>query len=121
MTDAYREASKYETARKRELRRHHEAKDRERENHLERMKALRAALSPAAARIVVAAESEAEPHPPLVMPMKEAMASGAWPTGDPSPDPDPGYPPQAWLNQEPAPLPAGSVVIAEEGKKARRA
>lgn len=111
MTDAYREASKYETARKRELRRHHEAKDRERENHLERMKALRAALSPAAARIVVAAEGVVDVGEPEDFTEQEPIPLL---TEDPNPAP-------AWLNQEPAPLPAGALLEVAEKPARRRA
>ena len=111
MTDAYREASKYETARKRELKRHHAAKDRERENHQERMNALRAALSPAAARIVVAAEGN---------PFHEAAPSGFVGQGVVEMLKDEGAIPANLLNP-PEPIPPGGVIEVEHKPKARRA
>ena len=119
MSDAYREASKYETARRRELKRHREAVEREQANHEARMLELRQALSPAAARIVVAAEgAEQEASTVRLAAIEDAADSGY---DDASPDPDPGYPPQAWLNQEPAPLPAGALLEVPEKPARRRA
>lgn len=101
----YLEASKYHTACRRELKRHLEAEARELNNHEARMLELRQALSPAAARIVVAAESlEKEFAGPQQLE-----------------DPDPGYPPQDWLNATPPPLAPGALLEVAEKPARRRA
>ena len=106
MTDAYREASKYNTAARREVKRHREAIARELQNHEERMQALRAELSPAAARIVVAAES----GPDLEQAADRVAAISGYEPAVPD-----------WATKAPEQLAAGAMLEVTDKPKARRA
>lgn len=153
MTDnPYSEASKYETARRREEKRHWAAIDRENANHEARMLELRQALSPAAARIVVAAEMQ-EHVPPevfhtapnsgfvgkgiveqlepagtcIIGPASVTIGAKEIAPGVEVPATDDRYdamdpnPAPAWLNEQPAPLPAGALLEVPEKPARRRA
>jgi hypothetical protein len=114
--DPFREASRFNTARRREEKRHAEAVLREQANHHERMEELRANLTREAAALVLAAERARESALRAILPNEMETENIDISDHD---DPEPSLSPNLLKPVDPVPT-GGIVEVAEKQKGARR-